>query len=92
VRNYVLGWEIRTRRGLDNDVNSYGFAGILYGWQQSPENTTGEEFADMFLGWTYNEWAPETDDFYLQGQARAAFMDRHMARWIALVINREKNS
>ena len=81
------------RRGLDNDVNSYGFAGLLYGWQQSPEATTGEEFADMFLGWNYNQWAKKDDeDYYDDGQARANFMDRHMAPLIALVINQERQN
>lgn len=80
------------RRGTDNDVNSYGFAGTRYGWQQSPETTTGEEFADMFLGWNYNRWEMEEDGSGLTdlGQARSNFMDRYMASWIALVINRER--
>ena len=82
-----------SRRGLDNDDYSYGFAGRLYGWQQSPEATTGEEFADMFLGWNYNQWAPSIDrGFYTVGQARANFMDRHMAPLIALVINQERQN
>lgn len=78
------------RRGTDNNERSYGFADVRYGWQQSPEATAAEEFADMFLGWNYNRWAPSTDRDYLVGQARANFMDSHMASWIALVINRER--
>ncbi len=93
VRDDVLGKDTTiTRRGLDNDTRSYGFAYFRYGWQQSPQSTTGEEFADMFLGWNYNQWAPSTDRDYLVGQARSNFMDRHMAPWIALVINRGRQN
>ena len=79
------------RRGLNNHEESYGFAGTRWGWQQSPEATTGEEFADMFLGWNYNEWENDPDSrHYVVGQARSNFMNRHTAFWIALVINRER--
>jgi hypothetical protein len=80
------------RRGLDNNKKSYGFAGPRYGWQQSPEATTGEEFADMFLGWNYNRWEMKGDDISQLGQARSNFMNRYMAAWIALVINRERQN
>jgi hypothetical protein len=81
------------RRGLDNNERSYGFAGFRYGWQQSLEATTGEEFADMFLGWNYNQWEDNVKNIdYGVGQARENFMNRYMASWIALVINREKQN
>jgi hypothetical protein len=69
---------------------SWGFAGIFAGWQQSEETSTGEEFADMFLGWNYNQWAPIEDEYYDMGQYRSDFMERNMAPWIALVIDRER--
>jgi hypothetical protein len=51
-------------------------------WRQHPGNTSPSEiFADMFLGWTYNEWA---DDEY--GEKRALFMDSNMPYWIFVAI------
>jgi hypothetical protein len=38
----------------------------------------GEIFADMFIGWVYNQW--EATDL---GNARSDFMDYHMPIWIA---------
>jgi hypothetical protein len=34
-----------------------GFAGTYLGWQQSTVATSNEVFADMFLGFTYNNWS-----------------------------------
>ncbi|HIP69823.1 MAG TPA: hypothetical protein EYH05_00325 [Anaerolineae bacterium] len=90
VRNKLGDDADITRRGLDNDERSYDFAGTRYGWQQSPAATTGEEFADMFLGWNYNQWETEGNGLSQLGQARADFMGRYMASWIALVINKER--
>jgi hypothetical protein len=101
-------FHIPLRGGEDDEIErfgtadieniSYGFADTGYGWQQSNYvskvdlDSRGEEFADMFLGWNYNRWAPITDlTYYDVGQARSDFMDHHMARWIALVINHEKD-
>lgn len=93
VRNTLENTDNIPRRGTDNNVNTYGFAGTRYGWQQSPEATAAEEFADMFLGWNYNRWEMDPvngDDLSVLGQARSDFMSRYMASWIALVINRER--
>lgn len=30
--------------------------GQRWDWQQSPDNTSNEIFADMFIAWTYNAW------------------------------------
>jgi hypothetical protein len=106
VRNTLGKDSAIPRRGADNNVKSYGFAGTRYGWQQGhvyflddgkPDvfTNTGEEFADMFLGWNYNRWEVDPiDDSSLSvlGQARSNFMERHMAPWIALVINRERQN
>ncbi|MBE2224442.1 MAG: RHS repeat-associated core domain-containing protein, partial [Anaerolineae bacterium] len=80
------------RRGGDNDEVKYGFADTTYIWQFSDKATTGEEYADMFLGWNYNQWEMRDDNsgFTDLGQARSSFMERYMAPWIALVINRER--
>ena len=44
--------------------------------------TTAEEFADMFIGWTYNKWS---DDIY--GEKRKNWMDEHMIEWVNLFID-----
>jgi RHS repeat-associated protein len=64
-----------------NNDGSYvgGFAGTLYGWQQSPSGTPSEEFADQFIGWTYNQWADSSE-----GLSRSEWMDRNMALYITL--------
>ncbi len=52
---------------------SDGFAGPAYGWQQSTDGSPREEYADMFLGWTYDTWA---DDPF--GYMRSQWMDNRM--------------
>ena len=44
---------------MGTDGNSfYGYIGPHYKWQfgRSLDNRQGEEFADMFVGWVYNQW------------------------------------
>jgi RHS repeat-associated protein len=55
-----------------------GYAGDPYEWQQSESGAPGEEYADMFLGWTYDAWA--TDD---AGTARRDWMRLNMSYWLA---------
>ncbi len=47
-------------------------------WQQNPARKSGEEFADMFLGWAYNHFANNA-----AGAARFHWMSTNMAEWIA---------
>ena len=53
-------------------------------WQVSLEGGDDEEFADQFLGWTFNKW--ETDDItgllVEAGQARADMMNANMPSWV----------
>ncbi len=72
-----------------NTAAPYGFAGVFPGWQQSSDNSAGEEFADQFVGWTYNTWATNDDSsLTVEGQARSGFMNTHMALWINLASER----
>jgi RHS repeat-associated protein len=57
-----------------------GFAGAFPGWQQSLDETEGEEFADMFIGWTFNAWASGD-----AGSRRSAWM-RRMSDWLTVMI------
>ena len=63
----------------------WGFAGSNFsGWQKSRSGASGEEFADMGIGWTYNQWEPSDTGigWSQQGQARANFMDVNMGLWL----------
>ena len=52
-------------------------------WQQTDDPSAGEEFADMFIGWVYNQWeASINGGWSLAGQARASFMDEYMPPWV----------
>jgi hypothetical protein len=57
-----------------------GYAGLRWTWQQSNESTPSEEFADMFLGWTYNQWERSA-----AGATRSQWMTTNMASWVALI-------
>ena len=68
------------RRGINPALEpNSGFAGSFSGWQQSTVASTGEELADMYIGWTYGQWDDTT-----QGRARSTFMLQHMSGWISL--------
>jgi RHS repeat-associated protein len=77
-------------RGADNDMEAYGFAGTLFGWQQSPSTASGEIFADMVIGWTYGRWETRIDGSLTDsGAARAQFMNSNMPGWISLVVDQQ---
>jgi hypothetical protein len=58
----------------------FGFASRSgeFTWQQSDDPHYMEEFADQFLGWTFNEWA-----LSIQGSKREDFMNAYMYSWIS---------
>ncbi|MBN2390646.1 MAG: hypothetical protein JXR84_07985, partial [Anaerolineae bacterium] len=60
-----------------------GFSTRGMPWQQHTEATSSEEFADMFLGWTYNHFAGDQ-----AGTARYRWMSAHMSDWVALAVSR----
>jgi RHS repeat-associated protein len=59
--------------------DDFGFASVQgnYDWQQNTLGSESEEFADMFLGWTFNKWADNNKDL-----ARAAWMNYYMPGWV----------
>ena len=68
----------------------YGFAtmcnqGNGRGFQQSCKPEYYEEFADMFLGWTYGKWYSPAE-----GKQRAEFMDANMTEWIEIAKNNNR--
>lgn len=53
---------IQGTQWINGRVDYYGYAGGHYVWQfgKHPANRSGEEFADMFVAWTYSSWgAPD---------------------------------
>jgi hypothetical protein len=72
------------RPNLDGPSDErWGFAGGNFSeWQKSRSGASGEEFADMGIGWTYNQWDSNTRGLTRAGQARADFMNVNMAIWL----------
>jgi hypothetical protein len=72
-----------------NSALTWGFAGGNFSdWQKSRSGLSGEEFADMGIGWTYNRWDATrqgrwTDD----GRARYRFMHDNMPFLLNLAID-----
>jgi hypothetical protein len=54
-------------------------------WQQSLDGSDNEEFADQFLGWTFNMWETnENGRLTTDGQARSDMMNSNMPLWVDL--------
>jgi hypothetical protein len=63
----------------------WGFAGGNFSnWQKSRSGLPGEEFADMGIGWTYEQWQLNVtrSGWSPTGQARADLMANKMTLWI----------
>jgi hypothetical protein len=74
--------------GCDDPVKC-GFAGGQWEWQRSGDGAASEEFADMFLGWVYNQW--EMDDFGIltkNGYQRSSYMNNFMPTYVDMAVNR----
>jgi hypothetical protein len=59
-----------------------GYAGPFGTWQQSKLDTPSENYADMFLGWTYGEWSSTG-----AGPLREKFMNRWMPGFLSKILN-----
>jgi hypothetical protein len=56
-----------------------GFAGGFGSWQYSHSNSSGEIFADMFLGWVYNSWSHlPNGNLTPMAQIRSTHMNQNM--------------
>jgi hypothetical protein len=52
-------------------------------WQQSLSGEDSEEFADMFLGWTFDTWETNPDGTLTEyGQARSDWMRENVEPWL----------
>jgi hypothetical protein len=65
-------------RGRGDSVLN-GFAGGMDIWQFDMLCDPAEEFADMFVGWTYSMWEDSPE-----GRSRDSFMGVHMKSWISI--------
>jgi RHS repeat-associated protein len=82
--------------------NRLGFADGFLIWQWSEDNSSGEIFADMFVGWAFNSWAPpptapsgtdlhgRQNENYLYGLSKSKFMMEFMPIWIYDTIEHRK--
>ena len=76
--------------------NRDGFAGNWLQWQWSSDTAAHEIFADMFVGWVYNNWAKKPTDprssqsQYNAGTAKSAIMNKNMPSWITDIIEGKK--
>ena len=64
-----------------DSINGYIRARLGFSFRQNPLATSGEDFADMFANWAYDEF---TSDEY--GYARSSWMEKHMPAWIAALL------
>ncbi|MBN2006649.1 MAG: RHS repeat-associated core domain-containing protein, partial [Anaerolineae bacterium] len=77
-----LGTDWRTNPLLIRDAGGFATADEGEGsWQQSNVDTSGEVFADMFLGWVFGRWGEGAS-----GAARPQYMQGKMPGVIALTI------
>jgi hypothetical protein len=73
----------------NNPDGRWGFAGPRYGWQRSDQGRASEEFADMYLGWVYNQWEPGVNGGWSgAGKMRASYMDFFMPMWVNAAVSR----
>lgn len=68
----------------------YGYAGNSLSprmWQQSLDGAPSEQFADMFLGWVFNQWETNPNGTLSPaGGAMSNFMNTHMREWLRLAV------
>ncbi len=57
--------------------------GSTWSWQQNTDATANEDFADMFLNWSYNSF---DNDPAGAGDARYQWMSANMPSWIELAV------
>jgi hypothetical protein len=61
----------------------WGFAGGWAEWQFGANDGVGELWADMFLGWVFNTWEPEST----RATNRADYMNGVMPTYMNLILN-----
>jgi hypothetical protein len=57
----------------------WGFAGGWQEWQFGATDDPGEVWADMFLGWVYNQWGNDSFEFW---KHKRDYMNSHMSSYL----------
>jgi RHS repeat-associated protein len=86
-----LATAIPNGRRVPGSFENYGFAESVNApnrnWHQADPTQVGsvdEEFADMFLGWTYGQWETDSNGGLSSlGQQRANFMSTNVSTWFS---------
>jgi RHS repeat-associated protein len=73
-------------RKIENEQFA-GFHGGFSSWQYSRDLGSGEIFADMFIGWVYNQWEVSNNEFTPTAIKRSDYMEKNMSGWIMSVIS-----
>ncbi len=74
------------RSSLPSDFSREGLAVPFEHWQQSSDNTPGELFADMGIGWIYDKWNTKSDQYKYINQ----WMPNHMPEYIQKAIYNQR--
>jgi RHS repeat-associated protein len=90
--HYVPGFPDRQNPTDNRPGDFLGFASQqnVLTWQMAVTNAgdPGEEFADQFLGWTFDTWERNPDGSFTDyANMRRNFMDKYMPGWITYRIN-----
>jgi RHS repeat-associated protein len=70
----------------DDGGGNWGFAGGKGTWQFGLNDTPGEVFADMFLGWVFNTWGPDIP-LSNRGTIRQGYMNGQMNYYLTTYFN-----
>jgi RHS repeat-associated protein len=64
---------------INRQIDYFGYAGGHYSWQfgKDPESQSAEEFADMFVAWTYGQWGQ-----YRTGNPKQDYMNNMMTNFV----------
>ncbi len=81
-----LGIGFPDRPSGSEKTETWGFAGGRWEWQRSSSGLASEEFADMYLGWVYNQWETNAGVMTESGSMRSDFMNGAMPFAIDLAI------
>jgi RHS repeat-associated protein len=77
------------RSTLPSHYSREGLADPFMTWQQSNDTTNGEIFADMGIGWIYNQWNTE-DPGHLLAAQMSHWMENQMPNFINLAIENQR--
>jgi RHS repeat-associated protein len=91
---YLIDTKYKHLKNSDGFATDHrGISDMQWQWRAEGDNTGGEIFADMFVGWVHNNWMKEPASKwlmpqYLTGLERASFMNENMPIWITRIIEK----